>query len=146
MSVTPNDRVAIAAHLHVLLRRRTGRVTDTEWMAINAEYAQAMIRFARERAISEKAPELEEWALRLERAWAAPIEQARQSFVDAAMRTVSLRVNPDTGLAAPAPAAAAPRPGAPGAPVSPAPPGAPKPGGPPPPPPAGGGRYIGGLR
>lgn len=133
MSVTPNDRVAIAAHLHVLLRRRTGRVTDTEWMAINAEYAQAMIRFARERAISEKAPELEEWALRLERAWAAPIEQARQSFVDAAMRTVSLRVNPDTGLAAPAP-------------VSPASPGAPKPGGPPPPPPAGGGRYIGGLR
>jgi hypothetical protein len=141
MSVTPNDRVAIAAHLHVLLRRRTGRVTDTEWMAINAEYAQAMIRFARERAISDKAPELEEWALRLERAWAAPIEQARQSFVDAAMRTVSLRVNPDTGLAAPAPAPS--RPGAPGAPAA---PGAPKPGGPPPPPPAGGGRYIGGLR
>ena len=35
------DKLAIAAHLHVLLRRKTGRVTDTEWMAVNAEYALA---------------------------------------------------------------------------------------------------------
>ncbi|MDO8770278.1 MAG: hypothetical protein Q7K57_16555 [Burkholderiaceae bacterium] len=28
--------MGIAAHLHVLLRRKTGRVTDTEWMASNA--------------------------------------------------------------------------------------------------------------
>ena len=26
-----SDKLAIAAHLHVLLRRKTGRVTDTEW-------------------------------------------------------------------------------------------------------------------
>lgn len=33
----PSEKIAIAAHLHVLLRRKTGRVTDTEWMASNAE-------------------------------------------------------------------------------------------------------------
>ena len=38
-------RMAIAAHLHVLLRRKTARVTDIEWMAANAEYAQAIVRF-----------------------------------------------------------------------------------------------------
>ena len=26
-----SDTLAVAAHLHVLLRRKTGRVTDTEW-------------------------------------------------------------------------------------------------------------------
>jgi hypothetical protein len=66
----PSDRVAIAAHLHVLLRRRTGRVTDTEWMATNADYAAAMVRFARQHAVEDRVPELEEWATRLERAWA----------------------------------------------------------------------------
>ena len=40
------DKLAIAAHLHVLLRRKTGRVTDTEWMAVNAEYALEIVRFA----------------------------------------------------------------------------------------------------
>ena len=34
-----SERVAIAARLHVALRRKVGRVTDTEWMAANAEYA-----------------------------------------------------------------------------------------------------------
>ncbi len=32
-----SEKIAIAAHLHVLLRRKTGRVTDTEWMASNAK-------------------------------------------------------------------------------------------------------------
>ena len=27
-----SEKLAVAAHLHVLLRRKTGRVTDTEWM------------------------------------------------------------------------------------------------------------------
>jgi hypothetical protein len=132
-----SDRVAIAAHLHVVLRRRTGRVTDTEWMAINEEYARAMIQFARQRAAEDQAPELEEWALRLERAWAEPLDQARQSFMDAAARTVSLRVGPASAPPVPAPTAA------PAADATSA-----KPGGPPPPPgtPPGGSRYIGGLR
>jgi hypothetical protein len=46
MSTT--DVFAIAAHLHVLLRRKTGRVTDTEWMATNADYAREIVRHARE--------------------------------------------------------------------------------------------------
>src|SRR5690606_19097358 len=47
---TTNDLFAIAAHLHVVLRRKTGRVTDTEWMATNPEYAAAMVAFARAQA------------------------------------------------------------------------------------------------
>ena len=35
----PSETLAIAARLHVLLRRKTGRVTDTEWLAVNADYA-----------------------------------------------------------------------------------------------------------
>ncbi|KAB2893685.1 MAG: hypothetical protein F9K35_16795 [Burkholderiaceae bacterium] len=62
------DRLAIAAHLHVLLRRKTGRVTDTEWMAANADYALEIARFSRERAREEGGAELLEWADRLERA------------------------------------------------------------------------------
>ncbi|WP_406623533.1 hypothetical protein [Acidovorax sp. SDU_ACID1] len=71
-----SDRLAIAAHLHVLLRRRTGRVTDTEWMAANADYAQEIIRFARQRAQQDDAPELAEWAAKLERAMAEALAEA----------------------------------------------------------------------
>jgi len=42
-----SEALAAAAHLHVLLRRKAGRVTDTEWMASNVEYARAMVAFAR---------------------------------------------------------------------------------------------------
>jgi len=78
-----SDRLAIAAHLHVLLRRKTGRVTDTEWMATNADYAQEIIRFARRRAQEDGQPELADWAARLEqalpaRAPAAPQPPARR--------------------------------------------------------------------
>lgn len=48
-----NEKISIAAHLHVLLRRKTGRVTDTEWMASNREYALEIVRFAREKAIQD---------------------------------------------------------------------------------------------
>ena len=61
-----SERLAVAAHLHVLLRRKTGRVTDTEWMASNAEYAAAIVGFARQRAVEDAAPELQEWADKLE--------------------------------------------------------------------------------
>ena len=43
-----SQKLAIAAHLHVLLRRKTGRVTDTEWMADNLEYALEIVRFSEE--------------------------------------------------------------------------------------------------
>lgn len=67
-----NDALATAAHLHVLLRRKTGRVTDTEWMADNAEYAQAMVRYAREKARDDGHTDLLPLAERLEALVVAP--------------------------------------------------------------------------
>lgn len=64
--MTQNDALAAAAHLHVLLRRKTGRVTDTEWMAGNAEYAQAMVHFARTKAREDGHADLLPLADRLE--------------------------------------------------------------------------------
>ena len=57
-----NEKIAIAAHLHVLLRRKTGRVTDTEWMASNHEYAADIARFAREKAAEDGHYDLAVWA------------------------------------------------------------------------------------
>lgn len=65
-----SEKVAIAAHLHVLLRRKTGRVTDTEWMAVNPEYAAEVVRFARAQAAEGRGDELAEWAGKLEAALA----------------------------------------------------------------------------
>ncbi len=66
-----SDRLAVAAHVHVLLRRKTGRVTDTEWMACNVEYALEIVRFCRVRAREDALPELGDWADKLERAMQA---------------------------------------------------------------------------
>ncbi|RYG13068.1 MAG: hypothetical protein EON92_06575 [Burkholderiales bacterium] len=63
-----SQKLAIAAHLHVLLRRKTGRVTDTEWMAGNADYAREIIRFSRAKALEDGHPDLAEWAGKLEQA------------------------------------------------------------------------------
>lgn len=63
-----SEKLAMAAHLHVLLRRKTGRVTDTEWMASNTEYALEIVRFARAKAQEDGHPDLAEWADKLERA------------------------------------------------------------------------------
>jgi len=67
-----SEKLAIAAHLHVLLRRKTGRVTDTEWLAANAEYAAEIIRFARAKAAEDQHPDLAEWAGKLQAAMAGP--------------------------------------------------------------------------
>lgn len=64
--MSQNDVLAAAAHLHVQLRRKTGRVTDTEWMASNADYAHAIVRFARDRAESDGHTDLLPLAQRLE--------------------------------------------------------------------------------
>ena len=63
-----SQKLAIAAHLHVLLRRKTGRVTDTEWMATNLDYAVEIIRFSRARALEDGNSDLGDWADKLERA------------------------------------------------------------------------------
>lgn len=57
-----SEAIALAAHLHVLLRRKIGRVTDTEWMAQNADYAKEVLRVAR----AENDPDLNQWADRFE--------------------------------------------------------------------------------
>lgn len=63
-----SQKLAIAAHLHVLLRRKTGRVTDTEWMAENLEYGLEIVRFTRAKALEDGHPDLNDWADKLERA------------------------------------------------------------------------------
>ena len=89
------DRLAVAAHLHVLLRRKTGRVTDTEWLAENPEYASAMVQFALHRAVEDAAPELETWALKLEAAWLAPDPQPARSV------TLIQRLKPQQAVSEP---------------------------------------------
>jgi hypothetical protein len=76
-----SQKVAIAAHLHVLLRRKTGRVTDTEWMASNLEYAAEVVRFARMKAVEDGHPELAEWAAKLEEAVLAPQPASKTPLV-----------------------------------------------------------------
>ena len=53
--------------------RSCGRVTDTEWLAANAEYAAEIIRFAREQEGARSTPELVEWTHRFEAAWNAAL-------------------------------------------------------------------------
>lgn len=65
-----SEKLAIAAHLHVLLRRKAGRVTDTEWLATNTEYATEIIRFTRLKAVEDGHTDLAEWADKLEQAFA----------------------------------------------------------------------------
>ncbi|WP_397408567.1 hypothetical protein [Polaromonas sp.] len=67
-----SEKIAIAAHLHVVLRRKTGRVTDTEWMATNAEYAAEIVRFSREKAVEDGHIDLGVWADRLAEIMASP--------------------------------------------------------------------------
>jgi hypothetical protein len=66
-----NDLISIAAHLHVAMRRKMGRVTDTEWMASNLAYARAMAGLAQAHARAHADEDLMKWAVRLETAWAA---------------------------------------------------------------------------
>jgi hypothetical protein len=67
-----SEKLAIAAHLHVLLRRKTGRVTDTEWMASNADYAAEVVRFARHSAKTDGHLDIGDWADKLALAMAEP--------------------------------------------------------------------------
>ncbi|MBE2262515.1 MAG: hypothetical protein IAE92_07225 [Burkholderiaceae bacterium] len=105
----PSEMLAIAARLHVILRRKTGRVTDTEWLAVNAEYAAAIIRFARESARAPGMEDVAEWADRLEKAMA---ERA------APRRTLLDAMAPARAAASPAASAPAVRDNAAGGPAS----------------------------
>lgn len=61
-----SDVFAVAAHLHVLLRRKTGRVIDIDWLAVNEEYARTVARFCREKAAADGHAELLPWADKLD--------------------------------------------------------------------------------
>lgn len=99
--MSSNDNLAIAAHLHVLLRRKTGRVTDTEWMATDRTYALEIVRFCRAKAIEDDAPDLAEWAAKLERAMANPAAPARTTLVAMASQAVR-QLSPDMRALPPA--------------------------------------------
>jgi len=86
-----SQKLAIAAHLHVLLRRKTGRVTDTEWMASNPEYAAEVVRFARARAAEDGHADLDEWAGKLEQALLEKDVSRKPPLVQAAARALDGR-------------------------------------------------------
>jgi hypothetical protein len=79
-----SEKIAIAAHLHVLLRRKTGRVTDTEWMAKDTAYATEIVRFARENADKPEHADLAEWASKLELAVLNQTPPSRTTVPDVA--------------------------------------------------------------
>jgi hypothetical protein len=66
--MSESERIALAARLHVALRRKHGRVTDTEWMATNADYAAEIVRMTRAHAAETHDEELGQLAGRLEQA------------------------------------------------------------------------------
>lgn len=57
-----SEKLAIAAHLHVVMRRKVGRVTDVEWLLKSPEYAREIIRIAQ---AETGHPELLDWSNRL---------------------------------------------------------------------------------
>lgn len=61
-----SERVATAAHLHVALRRKAARVTDTDWMAENDDYAREVVRVARAKAREYGDTQLADLASKLE--------------------------------------------------------------------------------
>lgn len=88
----PSQKMAIAAHLHVLLRRKTGRVTDTEWMVQSREYAREVVRFARLHAREDGHADLEEWATRLENAVLGPAPETSTAAAQTTLERLRDRV------------------------------------------------------
>ena len=80
--MSESNRVAVAAHLHLMMRRRLGRVTDVEWMANNREYALAMVRLCREAAPDV---ELQEWAEKLAQTYGRgdPVKSPAEDLIEA---------------------------------------------------------------
>ena len=64
--MSSSERIAIAAHLHVLLRRKLGRIVDTEWLASNEDYAREIVRLCK----AQEDDSLHEWADKLDRHYA----------------------------------------------------------------------------
>ncbi len=86
--MTSNDVFALAAHMHVLLRRKTGRVTDTEWLTSNAEYAREIVRFTREKATTDEHADLLALADKLEAAIPLMAAPGRKPLLQVAADTL----------------------------------------------------------
>ncbi len=56
------EKFALATRLHVLLRRKTGRVTDVEWMMSDPAYAAEVTRLGRATGDAELADLAGKWA------------------------------------------------------------------------------------
>ena len=97
--MSSSERIAIAAHLHVLLRRKTGRVTDTEWLASNFAYANEIIRFARQKAAEDSHADLAAWADKLEEIMAIPVVVPRTPLVTQIANAATARKLPLAGTA-----------------------------------------------
>ncbi|WP_374315794.1 hypothetical protein [Aquabacterium sp.] len=69
-----SEKFALAARLHVMLRRKANRLIDVEWMVKNREYAEAILRFARDQQDAELASAADKFEVML--APAAPRKAA----------------------------------------------------------------------
>ncbi|MBC7702190.1 hypothetical protein [Aquabacterium sp.] len=93
-----SEKFAIAAHLHVNLRRINGRVTDVEWMVKSPDYAREIIRVAR----TETHPGLLRLADKLEAALQPPMSAPRVQAVPPAQPAfVASQSGPPSGFSAP---------------------------------------------
>ena len=89
-----SEKFAIAARLHVMLRRKAGRVTDVEWMVKNEEYAQELLRFADEQGDAE----LSELADKFRHVGQPSTALPTTEFLDTvAPELAGLHVNPTAG-------------------------------------------------
>lgn len=96
------ERLAIAAHLHVLMRRKIGRVTDTEWLLRSPAYAREMIALA---LAQPEHTDLHEWARKLEAALfgpGQPVPTEPDALLTQGLKAQARRL----AFAAPAPVAA----------------------------------------
>lgn len=67
-----SEKLALAAHLHVVLRRRVGRVTDVEWLVRDMAYAREILALA----LASEYAECHEWAHKLQAALFPPVASA----------------------------------------------------------------------
>ena len=87
-----SEKLALAAHLYVSLRRATGRVTDVQWLLRDRVYAHEIIQLALAQA---EQPDLQRWARKFEVAMGlAEPDAAPPEAADSALSTLS----PPTGF------------------------------------------------
>jgi hypothetical protein len=94
--MSESNRVAVAAHLHLMMRRRLGRVTDVEWMATNRDYALEMVRLCRQAAPDA---ELHDWAEKLALSYGRDVAAVAARTTATAAATVTVDEGPESTFA-----------------------------------------------